>query len=52
MPEGFAEIRQEDIPAMARFADRESNPLYPVPVLMDRVELEDVYRRLMIKEEP
>ena len=40
------EIRREDIPQMARFADKESNPLYPVPKLMDAGELEAVYLRL------
>ena len=30
------EIREEDIPKLARYADKEGNPLYPVPVLMDR----------------
>ena len=37
-------IRREDVPAMAAHADAESNPLYPVPVLMDRSELERMYR--------
>jgi len=46
----FPQIRQEDIPAMAANADRECNPLYPVPVLMDRKELEKVYAQLMEKE--
>ena len=46
IPEGFPEIRREDIPQMARFADKESNPLYPVPRLMDAGELEAVYLRL------
>ncbi len=41
------ELRREDIPALARRADREANPLYPVPVLMDAGELEEIYRRLL-----
>lgn len=36
-------IQREDIPAMAKHADRESNPLYPVPKLMNRKELEKMY---------
>ena len=28
---------------MAQHADKEANPLYPVPVLMDRKELEKIY---------
>ena len=47
LPTGFPEIRLEDIPHMARHAASESNPLYPVPRLMDRFELEAVYRELM-----
>ena len=51
LPTGFSAIREEDIPQMARRADRESNPLYPVPLLMDQQELEVVYHELMRKEE-
>ena len=51
LPTGFSQIREEDIPRMARRADRESNPLYPVPMLMDQQELEAVYHELMRKEE-
>ncbi len=38
------EMREEDIPRMAANADKEANPLYPVPKLMDREELEELYR--------
>ena len=37
------EIKEEDIPKLARYADKEANPLYPVPVLMDAGELEQFY---------
>ena len=40
-------IREEDIPMMAARADKESNPLYPVPKLMDTHELEKMYRLVM-----
>lgn len=40
-------IREEDIPKLAHYADKEANPLYPVPVLMDASRLEDFYRILM-----
>ncbi len=36
-------IREEDIPAMAKHAAGESNPLYPVPRLMNKKELEMLY---------
>lgn len=45
------EIREEDIPKLAHYADKEANPLYPVPMLMDAKELEAFYERLMEKKE-
>lgn len=47
IPQKFDVIKEQDIPHMARYADREANPLYPVPVLMDRTELEGLYRTVM-----
>lgn len=41
------EIRERDIPKLSRYADKEANPLYPVPVLMDAAELTTFYHRLM-----
>ncbi len=41
------QIREKDIPQLAEYADREANPLYPVPVLMDAKELERFYYELM-----
>ena len=52
IPRGFSMIREEDIPLMALHAARECNPLYPVPVLMNRRELEAIYDELKHKEEP
>lgn len=50
------EIREEDIPKLSHYADKEANPLYPVPVLMNAQELEKFYYMLMPKhhhpEEP
>ncbi len=37
------EIKREDIPKLAAYADKEANPLYPVPVLMNAKELESFY---------
>ena len=45
------EIREEDIPKLAHYADKEANPLYPVPVLMNAKELEKFYYILMEKPE-
>lgn len=41
------EIQEEDIPKLSHYADKEANPLYPVPVLMDASELETFYFMLM-----
>lgn len=47
IPEKLEGIKEEDIPLMARHADAESNPLYPVPKLMDVHELERMYYKVM-----
>lgn len=41
------EIQKTDIPKLAHYADKEANPLYPVPKLMDASELEKFYYMLM-----
>ncbi len=51
IPEKIDAIREEDIPAMAKQAATESNPLYPVPKLMNRKELEQIYRVVMVQED-
>ena len=51
IPTKFEGILEEDIPVMARYASKEANPLYPVPVLMDAKELEPYYYQLINKEE-
>lgn len=43
IPEKLEGIEKEDIPAMARLAAKEANPLYPVPKLMNAKELERFY---------
>ena len=46
IPKTLDGIKEEDIPEMARHADKEANPLYPVPLLMDAKRLEDLYRKV------
>ena len=43
IPDKIKGIRKEDIPVMARYAEKEANPLYPVPKLMTVKELEKYY---------
>ncbi len=45
------EIQEVDIPKLSHYADKEANPLYPVPVLMDAEELEQFYVTLMDSDE-
>lgn len=52
IPRFVSEIRAEDIPVMAKHADSESNPLYPVPKLMDAKALEMMYYRIAGMAEP
>ena len=40
IPTHFPQIREEDIPQMAAWADKEANPLYPVPVIWTKTDLE------------
>ena len=44
IPTKLSCIRLADIPDMAKLADKEANPIYPVPTLWDAKELEAIYR--------
>ncbi len=46
IPEKIPGIRKEDIPEMATHAEKEANPLYPVPKLMTKKELEVFYHMI------
>ncbi len=48
IPDHIEGIKEEDIPVLARYADEEANPLYPVPVLWNAKELEEIYREVSI----
>ena len=47
LPEKLEGVQAEDVPQLSAYADQEANPLYPVPVLMDRRELERFYYHVM-----
>jgi len=47
IPGAFTQIKKEDIPQMAAYTDKEGNPLYPVPLLLDKEELAEVIAGLM-----
>lgn len=49
IPNKLDGIEAKDIPQMSEYADKEANPLYPVPELMDRNELEKIYYKIAKK---
>ncbi|MCI9189262.1 MAG: iron-containing alcohol dehydrogenase [Lachnospiraceae bacterium] len=51
IPDKIAGIQEADIRQMAAHADKESNPLYPVPRLMDADELAVMYRKIAAQED-
>lgn len=46
IPSKLSGIRKQDVPMMAHHAEKEANPLYPVPKLMTERELEVFYRQI------
>ena len=46
IPDKITGIKKEDIPEMAKHAQKEANPLYPVPKLMTKKELEGFYYQI------
>ncbi len=46
IPETLPGIQEADIPMMAKHAEQEANPLYPVPKLMTAKELEAFYHQV------
>ena len=52
IPGKITGIKQEDISEMARHAEKEANPLYPVPKLMTKKELEGFYYQIADWSEP
>lgn len=43
IPSKIKEIKNEDIAQLAKIAEKEANPLYPVPVLFTAKQLEKIY---------
>jgi alcohol dehydrogenase class IV len=51
IPKGFDNIKEEDIPKMIGWAQKEANPLYPVPVIYDAARFRRVIESLRIEKE-
>ncbi|MCH5148130.1 MAG: iron-containing alcohol dehydrogenase [Clostridiales bacterium] len=39
-------VKEEDLDALSGYAEKEANPLYPVPVLYSRAQLKELYRKV------
>lgn len=48
IPTGFDCIRDEDIPQIIKWADKEANPLYPVPVVWDEMDLRQALQTITL----
>ena len=47
IPNKLKDIKEQDIEKLAYYANKEANPIYPVPVLMDEKELRKFYYDLI-----
>lgn len=48
IPSGFDCIKDEDIPQIIEWADKEANPLYPVPVIWDEKDFKEAIESIRI----
>lgn len=46
IPRTVPQINEGDIAELAAYAEKEANPLYPVPVLWNREKLEELYKKI------
>ena len=47
IPDKLTDLKREDIPLLAGRALKEANPLYPVPVIFGRQDMEQIYCNLL-----
>jgi alcohol dehydrogenase class IV len=47
IPDKLGDLKEDDIPVLAKRALREANPMYPVPVIFGFEEMEKVYRSIL-----
>ena len=50
IPLSIKEIKEEDLKELSIYADKEGNPLYPVPKLMDKEKLKQMFIKVKNKE--
>ena len=49
IPRGFDFIKKEDIPQITKWASKECNPLYPVPVVYNRARFRKIVEKLNLR---
>lgn len=49
IPDKISDLKEEDIKMLSRGAEKEANPLYPVPVIWSEKELENIYYKVLKK---
>lgn len=49
IPDYIEALTPNDIDKLSTLADREANPLYPVPKLFDKTELAEIYKKVLKK---
>ena len=49
IPEVVDKLKEVDIPLLASRAEKESNPLYPVPVIFSLEDFENIYKQMLVK---
>ena len=50
IPSHIDNLDKKDIPELAKTAEKEANPLYPVPMLMTAKDLEKIYYQILPKK--
>lgn len=50
IPDKIQGIKDEDVPTMAKRAFKEANPLYPVPKIMSRKQMEEMFLKLKAQQ--
>ncbi len=49
IPDKLPDLNEEDIKTLSKQAEKEANPLYPVPVIWSEKELENIYYKVLLK---
>lgn len=48
IPEKVEDLKEEDIPVLVEHSYKEANPVYPVPRIFDKKQLQAIYQKLLV----